>query len=450
MRSVPAPGNSLPLLSENSPRMNDHFARPYNGAPVTTSSLVGRARRLPYGWIIVAALCVTETVTWGIIYYGFPVFLRPMEEALGASRVAVTGAFSVGLGVSALSALPVGRWLDRHGPRALMTTGSCLATVLTFAWSQVDSLPALYAVWFLMGFALASTLYEPAFAVVVSWFTDKRDTALLVLTLAGGLASTIFMPIEAWLLERLGWRPALVTLAVVLGVLTIPLHALLLRRGPADLHRDAHGRTIAAPGLTLREATRSPVFWVLAVAFVISTFASVTITIHLIPFLGERGYTATVAAAAIGWIGFMQVFGRALFVPIATRLGPLAMTAAVFTTQGLGIAQLPLVGRYIHTVVPFVAMQGTANGMSTLVRASTLAELFGARHYGSISGAIALGTNSSRAIAPVAASLLWVALGGYESLFWFFAAALVAAAGAVLVVRARTNKSTSAHEESGR
>jgi MFS family permease len=183
---------------------------------------------------------------------------------------------------------------------------------------------------------------------------------------------------------------------------------------------------------------------------VISTFASVTITIHLIPFLGERGYTATVAAAAIGWIGFMQVFGRALFVPIATRLGPLAMTAAVFTTQALGIAQLPLVGRHIPTVVPFVAMQGTANGMSTLVRASTLAELFGARHYGSISGAMALGTNSSRAIAPVAASLLWVALGGYEVLFWFFAAALVAAAGAVLVVRARTNKSTSRHEESGR
>jgi MFS family permease len=417
---------------------------------VITSSLVTRARRLPYGWIIVAVLCVTETVTWGIIYYGFPVFLRPMEEALGASRVAITGAFSVGLGVSALLALPVGRWLDRHGPRALMTAGSCLATALTFAWSQVESLPALYAVWFLMGFALASTLYEPAFAVVVSWFTHQRDTALLVLTLAGGLASTIFMPIAAWLLDRLGWRPAIVTLAIVLGVITIPLHALLLRRGPADLHRGAQGKAIAAPGVTLGEATRTPVFWVLTAAFVISSFASVTITIHLIPFLGERGYTATVAAAAVGWIGFMQVFGRAFFIPIATRMGPLAMTAAVFATQGLGIAQLPLVGRYIHTVVPFVAMQGMANGMSTLVRASTLAELFGARHYGAISGAMALGANGARALAPVAASVLWVALGGYEALFWSFAAALVAAAGAVLVVRARTITSTSATGDKSR
>ena len=83
-----------------------------------------------YGWVIVAALSVTETVTWGIVYYGFPVFLRPMEHDLGASRVAVTGAFSIGLGVSALAALPVGRWIDRHGARGLMTLGSALATVL--------------------------------------------------------------------------------------------------------------------------------------------------------------------------------------------------------------------------------------------------------------------------------------------------------------------------------
>ncbi len=76
-----------------------------------------------------------------------------MERDLGASRVAVTGAFSVGLGVSALAALPVGRWIDRHGARGLMTAGSCLATLLTLAWARVDSLLGLYVVWFAMGVA---------------------------------------------------------------------------------------------------------------------------------------------------------------------------------------------------------------------------------------------------------------------------------------------------------
>ena len=101
-----------------------------------TSIRIG-TREIYYGWVIVAAVSITETVTWGIIYYGFPVFLRPMEQDLGASRVAITAAFSIGLGVAALAALPVGRWIDRHGGRALMTVGSCLATLLTLAGVDV-------------------------------------------------------------------------------------------------------------------------------------------------------------------------------------------------------------------------------------------------------------------------------------------------------------------------
>src|SRR5206468_5763856 len=75
--------------------------------------------RREYGWVIVATLCVTETITWGVIFYGFPVFLAAMEQDLGASRIAVTGAFSIGLAVSGVAGVPVGRWLDRHGDRAI-------------------------------------------------------------------------------------------------------------------------------------------------------------------------------------------------------------------------------------------------------------------------------------------------------------------------------------------
>src|SRR5947207_11488882 len=388
------------------------------------------SRTIYYGWVIVAALSVTEPVTWGIIYYGFPVFLRPMEQDLGASRVAVTAAFSIGLGTSALASISVGRWLDRRGPRALMTTGSCLATLLTFAWARVESLPALYLVWFVMGLAMAATLYEPAFAVVVSWFTRGRDRALLTVTLVAGLASTIFMPIEAALLERMGWRSALTVLAVVLGTITIPIHALLLRQGTAG--RTAGVAEGAAPSLTLGQAARTAIFWVLGIAFVVSNFATAAVTTHLIPFLVERGYSAAVAAAAIGWTGAMQLPGRMLFVPISARLGSRVMVAAVFVAQALGIGQLPLLIR-VGTLVPFIVLQGAANGMATLARASSLAEIFGARNYGAISGAVALGANGARAVGPVGASLLLLVLGSYPAVFWALAASLVAAGGAALV-----------------
>jgi MFS family permease len=385
-----------------------------------------------YGWVIVATLSITETVTWGIVYYGFPVFLQPMEQDLGASRVAVTGAFSVGLGVSALAALPVGRWIDRQGGRGLMTGGSCLATLLTFAWAQVESVAALYAVWFGMGVAMATTLYEPAFAVVVSWFPRGRDRALLIVTLAAGLASTIFMPIEAWLLTRIGWRSAVTVLAIVLGVVTIPMHAVLLRRRLVGATDRRVGGDTAAWGLTLEAARRTAIFWVLSAAFFASNFATAALSTHLIPYLVDRGYSATVAATLIGWMGAMQLLGRIVFVPISARLGSGVMVAAVFLAQAVGIGQLPMLG-LINTLLPFILLQGAANGMATLARATSIAEIFGARHYGAIAGAVALGANGARAVGPVGASLLWVGLGSYPAVFWVLSATLLVAALAVRI-----------------
>ena len=394
--------------------------------------------RLYYGWVVVAALCVTEVVSWGILYYGFPVLLRPMEADLGWSRVEITGAFSVGMGVAALAALPVGRWIDHHGARALMTTGSCLATVLLLAWSRIESLSALYAVWCLMGAALAATLYEPAFAAVVGWFATRgRDKALLTVTLAGALASTVFMPLEAWLLARLGWRGALVALAVTLAVITIPLHAFVLRPAPrrAPPTPGAERAESRVPGLTLRASARTAVFWVLLAAFFVANFATNAVTVHLIPYLSDRGYSPTVAAMMIGWMGAMQLPARLLFAPVASRFGHRTVTGVIFLVQALSLAQLALAGE-LPTLVPMVVMLGAANGMATLARATIVAEIFGPRHYGSISGAVALGANGARAVAPVGTALLMVALGGYARVFWLMAAALVVAGLGVMTSRA--------------
>ncbi|MBI3637202.1 MAG: MFS transporter [Candidatus Rokubacteria bacterium] len=393
-----------------------------------------------------AALCVTETITWGIIYYGFPVFLRAMEVDLGASRVAVTGAFSLGLAVSALAAIPVGRWLDRHGARSLMTLGSCLAAALVLLWSRVETTPALYAVWGLMGLAMAATLYEPAFAAVIQWFTTQRDRALLTLTLAAGLASTIFMPIEAWLLAKVGWRHALVLLGGFLAVTTIPIHLFALRPPPHLARRTDHTTPTApvAPGMPLAGALRRGVFWVLAAAFFVSNFAHTSTTVHLIPYLEQYGYAAALAAAIIGWIGAMQLPGRLLFVPIASWLGARWVTAGIFVAQTAGMALVAALG-WLPSVIPLIVLLGASNGMSTLARATIVSDIFGRRHYASISGAIALGVNGARALAPIGAYILYITLGSYERLFALLAVVLGLVSAGVLA----TNTSPPNDERAG-
>jgi MFS family permease len=384
--------------------------------------------------VVVGALSITETITWGIVYYGFAVFLTPMERDLGFSRVALTGAFSVGLLTSALVGLPVGRWIDRHGARSLMTVGSCAAVALMFAWSRVESLPALYFVWALMGLAMAATLYEPAFAAIVGWFSQRRDRALLTLTLAAGLASTIFVPIETALLARMDWRTALVTLAVFLAVTTIPIHAFVLRPPPRDTEGVIGPSVPDARSHSVGEALHTVVFWVLTAAFVASNFAVNAVTIHVIPYLIGHGYPLATAAMFIGWMGAMQLVGRVLFGPVASRFGHRPMTAAIFVVQAVGLGLLASVAR-MPSIIPIIVLMGAANGMATLARASIVAEIFGRRNYGAISGAMALGANGARAVGPVGASLLLVAFGAYEIVFWMLAGTVFAAGLAVLFVR---------------
>lgn len=154
-----------------------------------------------YAWVIVGTLALTETVSWGVLYYGFPVFLVPMERELGESRASLTGAFSLALLLSGLAAPLVGRILDRAGLRWPMTLGSLLATLLVLAWSRIEALPAFYALWAGLGLAMALVLHEPAFATLAKWFERRRRLAITVLTLVGGLASVIFTPFNTWLVS---------------------------------------------------------------------------------------------------------------------------------------------------------------------------------------------------------------------------------------------------------
>ena len=173
-----------------------------------------------YGWAIVAVLSVTETVSWGVLYYAFAVFLPSMQRSLGWSKTELTGAFSIALATSALAAFPVGRWLDRHSPRPLMTIGSAGAALLVVAWSQVHDLLVFYLVWIGLGMAMACVLYEAAFIVVTKWFHERRRQALTAVTLVGGFASFVFSPLSSWLIDEQGWRSALVTLAAILAAAT--------------------------------------------------------------------------------------------------------------------------------------------------------------------------------------------------------------------------------------
>ena len=124
----------------------------------TPPSGPGAPRRF-YGWRIVAALAVTETVSWGVLYYAFAVFQVPMRAELGFSAATTAGAFSLAVLLAGLAAVPVGRWLDRHGARGLMTVGSIAAVLLVLAWSRVQTVAGRDPVFAGIGLVSSAVLY---------------------------------------------------------------------------------------------------------------------------------------------------------------------------------------------------------------------------------------------------------------------------------------------------
>jgi MFS family permease len=376
---------------------------------------------------MVLTLSLTETTSWGILYYAFAVFLTPMGAEMGWSVAQMTGAYSLALLLSGVAAIPVGRWLDRHGPRLLMTVGSIAATFLVLAWAMVDSLWGFYLIWIGIGVTMAAVLYEPAFVVVATWFVRGRGRALTLLTFIAGLASVIYIPLANGLVERYGWRDALLILAIVLGIGTIPLHALVLRRSPQAIGLLPDGVTVdaAAPragttfdrSVSVRDALRSAGFWWLNVSFVLATLATMTLTVHLIPYLIGRDFSTGFAASAAGAVGLLALPGRLIFTPLGGRIPRRIVTAAIFAIQTASLVVLLLVPGTLGVIV-FVMLFGAGFGAITPARAALVSDLFGAANYGSINGIVSLCITAARAVAPVSAGLLVTVLDSYTPVLW--------------------------------
>lgn len=408
-------------------------------------------RRLYFGWWSVLALSITETVSFGILYYAYTVFVAPMARDLDASIAAVAGAYSLGLIVSGISAEWVGRWLDRHGARALMSAGSILAALMLWAWSGVQSLTGLYLVWFVMGFALAAVLYEPAFAVLAVWFERRRSLALTILTFVAGLASVIFIPLAGWLVEGLGWRQALVALAAILLAVTLPLHLTLLRRRPQDIGEQVDGGEMGStsearaphtptPSVEAADAVRSPAFALLTISFTASMMSLVALGVHLVPLLEARGLSALEAAGIGGLIGVAAMPGRLIFTPLGSWISRHAVTAAIFAAQLLGLlALLWIPDRWGITL--FVVLFGVGFGAITPARAALVVETFGARAYGAISGRMSLIGTAARAAAPVVVGgMLQQNASGEVALGFLAALTLIAAVSVQAAAWARNDR----------
>jgi MFS family permease len=374
---------------------------------------------------LVAALGVTQIVSWGTMYYAFSLMIDAFAAAAHTARSGVVGAFSVALLVTGLASAPMGRLIDRHGGRAVMTAGSIAGGVLLAALGYVASAWQLYVAWALLGVVMAATLYDPAFAVLAQVFQERQRKAITALTLFGGFASTVFWPLTQALIQRFGWQGALLALGAINLLVCAPLHWWVLPPAPARAPRaKARGPNEGAQRIV--DAT----FLGLCAAFTGNALVFSAMSVHLIPLLQGKGLSAAQAAWVGAMIGPMQVLGRIIEYTMLSRWSPSRVGSLAMWLLPLSLVLLAVVVPQTAVMAAFALLYGMGNGIMTIVRGATPAELFGRERYGAINGAMAAPVLIAKAAGPILASLVLTATASAPELLMALAA--IGAASAVL------------------
>jgi MFS family permease len=385
-------------------------------------------------WVLLA-LCVTEITSWGVLYYAFTVLSGEISADTGWSAPAVTAAFSAGLVISALVGIPLGRWLDRVGPRWIMTAGSVLGPLAVVAVVVAPSYVWFAAAWAVAGVAMSAVFYAPAFAALTRFFGTDAVRALTVLTLVAGFASTVFAPLTAALSAQMSWRQTYLVLALVMAMITIPAHFFGLRRPWPPVMSN---RKVVSPTHT----ARSGPFIALVAAFALSGLASYGVIANLVPLMGQRGISTGAAATALGLGGAGQVLGRLFYGTLVRRVGVVSRTVVIMAGVAVTTALLGLFSSYAALLVVAIGA-GVMRGIMTLLQATAVTERWGATHYGHLSAFLNAPVMIATAVGPFVGAALANLLGGYAEMFMTLGA--IAAAGALLAAatRARVPQSTS-------
>ncbi|CAB1075629.1 hypothetical protein D1AOALGA4SA_3445 [Olavius algarvensis Delta 1 endosymbiont] len=365
---------------------------------------------------IVWPLAIAQIIMWAAMFYLFPALLLVWEGELGWSKTELSGAFTLALVVSAVLAPAVGRLIDRGQGSRTITGSAFLGSLLLVLLSMVTKLWQFYAVWIVIGVAMAGGLYEACFAILTRVMGTRAKKAITWVTLIAGFAGTVAFPGAHALVGIFGWRGAVLSFAAAIFFIAAPLNWFGCRLS------ERHCETCAVvAGRKTTETSgvfRSAGFWLLAVAFTAVALDHGVLLTHLLPLLNERGIQSQTAVLAASMIGPMQVAGRLAMVAVGNRVS----TLGIFIVAYIALASAAL-GLLVSATVPvflavFILLQGAGFGVMSIMRPVMTAELFGRHDFGLISGALAVPYIGAAAAAPTIAALIY-GVGGYELVIWF-------------------------------
>jgi len=349
---------------------------------------------------VISALGVVQILAWGSSYYLPAVLAAPIAADTGWPLPWIVGALSVGLLTAGAFAPYVGRLIGETGGRPVLAAAAVLIASGQLVLGLSSNLPVFILGWVILGAGMAAGLYDAAFSTLGRLYGSTARSAITILTLWGGFASTVCWPLSAYLVEQFGWRGACFVYAAIQLLISLPLVLTILPRVPPELPKLSAGASGTASGLLPAERRA---FLLLSGIVVIGGAIGAIVGVHLLTLLQAQGIGLAAAVALGALVGPAQVGGRVVEMAGGGRHHPLwTMSAALgLIAIGLGLMSLD-----VAPIGLAIILYGAGNGVFSIARGTLPLALFGPHRYAPLVGRLARPSLIAQALAPAASA--WI------------------------------------------
>ena len=366
-------------------------------------------------------LLVAAFITFAVgaaCMHSYTVFLVAFIEAFGWTRAQSSIAYSVSQMVTGATSPLVGVLVDRLGPKRLVLIGGFLLAVGLLASAHANALwqvILLYGVVMTLG---ANCLGLVVFVPILSRsFVRHRGMAVAIVQSANGFARAFSAPLSQMLIEGFGWRGAYLAQGGFMAAAFLPLAAMFQKSEPERLTASSHAGLSA--GWTLRQAMRTPHFWLLFLVYVFTGLGSFLVALHQLAFAVTIGFDKLYAAEVLGLGALLSLPGVILTGWVSDYIGRELSAVMTYGTSIIGVACAMLITSpdqhlllWLHAC--FFGLTWGARGPA--ITAKT-ADLFPGPRLGTILGGITIGTGVGAALGSWLAGWSFDRTGSYQVAF---------------------------------
>ena len=395
-------------------------------------------RNIHYGWVMVGVTFLTALVSAGAV--GAPgVFIVPLQKEFGWSTAQISSALSIRFILFGLMAPFAAALMNPYGLRnvtlaALLTVVTAL--VISLAMTQVWQLVLLWGV--VVGIGTGMTALVLGATIAARWFNARRGLVVGILTASAATGQLVFLPLLASLTEHMGWRTALGLMCGMLGVAAFAV-LMVMRDRPGDLGLRPFGddgkQPLPAPAPnntpimaaalgTLRDASKTRVFWILfATFFVCGASTNGLIQVHLIPMCLDFGIPQVQAASLLAAMGIFDFVGTIASGWLSDRYDNRYLLFWYYGLRGLSLVFLPFTNFSFYGLSLFAMFYGLDWIATVPPTVRLTAQRFGPERANLVFGWIFAGHQLGAATAAFGAGLSRTLLASYLPAF-FVAGAL--------------------------